>query len=124
MGRVVHFEVHADDLGRAERFYVETFGWQVQRWDGPVDYRLLRTGDQPPGIDGAIVARRGAIEGEGVNAFVCTIEVDDLAAASERIATAGGELVVEPHRIPGVGSVAYFKDTEGNIFGALEPPDA
>jgi len=23
--------------------------------------------------------------------------------------------------VPGVGDVAYFKDTEGNTFGALEP---
>jgi predicted enzyme related to lactoylglutathione lyase len=26
--------------------------------------------------------------------------------------------------VPGVGHLAYFKDTEGNIFGALEPTTA
>jgi predicted enzyme related to lactoylglutathione lyase len=122
MGRVVHFEVHADDLDRAERFYVGVFGWSVQRWEGPVDYRLLRTGDAVPGIDGALVERRGAVaENASPNGFVCTVEVDDLAATSERIVTGGGQQVVEPQRIPEVGTVAYFKDTEGNIFGVLEP---
>lgn len=41
MGRVVHFEIHASDPDRAERFYAGVFGWSVQRWEGaPVDYRL------------------------------------------------------------------------------------
>ena len=45
MGRVVHFEIHAGDMDRAERFYTGVFGWEVRRWeDSPVDYRLLITG--------------------------------------------------------------------------------
>ncbi len=40
MGRVVHFEIHAADCDRAERFYTRVFGWEVRRWEGaPVDYR-------------------------------------------------------------------------------------
>ena len=34
---------------------------------------------------------------------------------------AGGEQVAPRQEIPNVGKVSYFKDTEGNIFGALEP---
>lgn len=37
MSRVIHFEIHADDPGRAAGFYGEVFGWEVQKWDGPVD---------------------------------------------------------------------------------------
>ena len=44
MGRVVHFEIHASDLDRAERFYRDVFGWDVQKFDGPIDYRLVNTG--------------------------------------------------------------------------------
>jgi predicted enzyme related to lactoylglutathione lyase len=29
--------------------------------------------------------------------------------------------VLEPAEIPNVGTVAYFTDTEGNIFGTLQP---
>ncbi len=121
MGRVVHFEIHADDSDRAETFYTSLFGWKVQRFDGPIDYRLLNTGSSTPGIDGAIVPRRSEGDGEKVVAFVCTIEVDDIADTEKKVAEAGGEQVVDRQEIPGVGFLAYFKDTEGNIFGAMQP---
>ncbi len=33
MGRVVHFEIPADDLTRVKRFYSTVFEWQVQQMD-------------------------------------------------------------------------------------------
>jgi uncharacterized protein len=124
MGRVIHFEIHAEDPDRAERFYTTVFGWEVQRYGGPVDYRLLTTGAAgQAGIDGAILQRQSGApaDGQPVNAYVCTISVDSLEEAERAIPGAGGEQVVERMEVPGVGHLAYFKDTEGNIFGALEP---
>lgn len=90
--------------------------------NSPIDYRLISTGpDDEPGINGALSTRDGAIDSQSVIAFVNTIEVDDLPQTERRIGTAGGERLVEPARIPGVGTVAYLKDTEGNIFAALQP---
>ena len=121
MGRVVHFEIHADDVDRAERFYRDVFGWEVQRFDGPVDYRLLNTGPKnETGIDGALVERRESGTGDAVNAYVCTIQVEDIAATEAKVADAGGEQVVDRQEIPDVGQLSYFKDTEGNVFGALQ----
>jgi predicted enzyme related to lactoylglutathione lyase len=123
MGRVVHFEIHADDVDRAERFYRDVFGWDVQRFaGGAVDYRLVTTGPPTePGIDGAITQRRASAQGAGIIAFVCTVQVDDLAETAGRIAAAGGLQVVDPETIPEVGRVAYYQDTEGNLFGLIEP---
>ena len=123
MGRVVHFEIHAEDPGRAEQFYTGVFGWEAQRWDGPVDYRLLKTGGEQPGIDGAIVPRRGGEVGGGreVTAFVCTISVTDIEKTGAAVTEAGGEVVAERQEVEGVGQLAYFKDTEGNIFGVMQP---
>jgi hypothetical protein len=124
MGRVIHFEIHAADTDRAEAFYTGLFGWTAQRYGGPIDYRVLTTGaDDAPGINGAILARQGdGPEGsQPVNAFVCTIEVDSIDETERAVAEAGGEQVVEPMDVPGVGRLSYFKDTEGNIFGALQP---
>jgi predicted enzyme related to lactoylglutathione lyase len=123
MGRVVHFEIHADDVDRAERFYRAVFGWDMQRFPGgSVDYRLVTTGPpSQPGIDGAITERRAPAQGAGVIAFVCTVQVDDLAETAGRIAAAGGLQVVDPETIPEVGRVAYYQDTEGNLFGLIEP---
>jgi predicted enzyme related to lactoylglutathione lyase len=122
MGRVVHFEIHASDLDRAERFYRDVFGWDVQKFDGPIDYRLLNTGPKSQsGIDGALVERRGGTDGDAVIAYVCTVEVDDIAATEEKVKSSGGEQVVDRQEIGEVGQLTYFKDTEGNIFGALQP---
>ena len=122
MGRVVHFEIHAEDPDRAVTFYRDLFGWNISKWDGPVDYWLISTGpDEEPGINGAILRQMDASDGQGPNAFVCTVEVRDIEATEKAVTAAGGEQVVPRQEIPGVGKVAYFKDTEGNVFGALEP---
>jgi predicted enzyme related to lactoylglutathione lyase len=122
MGRVVHFEIHAEDLDRAEGFYREVFGWEVHKFGGPVDYRLLNTGpNTETGIDGALTERRMDRDGEAVIAYVCTVQVDDIEATENKVKESGGEQVVDRHEIPEVGQLSYFKDTEGNIFGALQP---
>ncbi|HSV65642.1 MAG TPA: VOC family protein [Mycobacteriales bacterium] len=126
MGRVVHFEIHAGDPDRAERFYSEIFGWTITRWDGsPIDYRLITTGpDDEPGINGAILQRQGDLDGEGVIAYVCTVDVADIGQTEKAVAAAGGQQVMDRQHIPGVGWVAYFKDTEGNIFGGIQAEPA
>ncbi|MHA2222855.1 MAG: VOC family protein, partial [Candidatus Thorarchaeota archaeon] len=59
MGRVIHFEIIADDADRTIKFYESVFGWKVQKWDGPIDYWLITTGDEKePGIDGAFGMRQ------------------------------------------------------------------
>jgi predicted enzyme related to lactoylglutathione lyase len=128
MGRVIHFEIHAEDPDRAQRFYTTVFGWNVQAYGGPVDYRLLTTGpDDQPGIDGALLRRQGTTgpaDGQPVNAYVCTISVDSLDETERAVRDAGGRQVVERMEVPGVGDLAYFQDTEGNVFGALQPAGA
>ena len=92
MGRVIHFEIHAEETDRAEAFYTGLFGWTAERYGGPVDYRVMTTGP-----DGSIEDTERAVP------------------------EAGGEQVLDRMEVPGVGRLSYFKDTEGNIFGALEP---
>lgn len=122
MSRVVHFEIHAADPESAAKFYSAAFGWEITKWDGPFDYWLIATGEGR-GIDGGIVARQGGTPGAAatVNAYVCTIDVPSLDDAYAVITANGGTVAVEKHEIPGVGTLAYFKDPDGNIFGALQP---
>ena len=35
--RVAHFEITADEPDRAASFYRDTFGWTVDKWEGPAD---------------------------------------------------------------------------------------
>lgn len=123
MPRVVHFEIHATEPDRVVGFYHELLGWEVLTWDGPVDYRLVSTGSRElPGIDGGITARRGAApaEGQPVNAFVCTIEVESLDTTMARVGPLGGSLVVPKMPVPGIGWLAYAKDPDGNLFGLMQ----
>jgi predicted enzyme related to lactoylglutathione lyase len=121
MPRVVHFEIHAEDPERAARFYEKALGWTINKWEGPVEYWLVTTGPkEQPGINGGIVHRRGPIDGESVIAFVCTVDVENLDETMKAVESSGGQIVVPKNAIPGVGWLAYGKDTEGNIFGIMQ----
>lgn len=116
MGRVVHFEISADDPEKLAKFFEGVFGWKTDRWKGPVPYWLVSTGERKePGIDGGIEPRRES----GPN-VVNTIDVADLDDTISRIEKHGGKVVTQKMDIPGVGIIVYFKDTEGNVHGAMQ----
>ncbi len=124
MSRIVHFEVHAAEPERAIRFYTSMFDWDFIKWEGPVDYWLIRTGpEDEPGIDGGLARRRGVPpeEGAAVNCYTCVVQVADLDACLQKIPAAGGSIALPKMAVPGVGWTAYGKDTEGNIFGMMQP---
>src|SRR4051794_21018353 len=121
--RIIHFEIHAANPERAVAFYQTLFDWKITKWAGPMDYWLISTGpDGTPGINGGLVLRRGPApaEGQPVNAFVCTAAVDDVDASVQKALAHGGALALPKMPIPGVGWLAYVKDTEGNILGLMQ----
>ena len=123
MPRVVHFEIHADDPDRAAKFYADLLGWEVKKWDGPVDYWLVTTGpESEKGIDGGIMKRQGDVPeaGNAVMAYVCTVEVDDVDVYAQKVTEAGGQIAVPKMAVPGIGWLVYAKDTEGNVFGMMQ----
>jgi predicted enzyme related to lactoylglutathione lyase len=123
MPRPVHFEIHSADPEAAAAFYTSVFGWKISKWDGPVEYWLVQTGEEGRGIDGGIVRRQGdaPATGAAVNAYVCTIGVESLDETLTSITANGGEIAVAKHEIPGIGMLAYVKDRDGNIFGVMQP---
>jgi uncharacterized protein len=120
MSRVVHFEIHAGDPERAIAFYKRLFGWQFQHFPD-MAYWVIKTGEPgTPGIDGGLLQRRGAIDGQAVIAYVCTVDVVDIDKSVAALQAAGGTLALPKQAIPGIGWIAYAKDTEGNIFGMMQ----
>ena len=124
--RPVHFEIHAADTARARRFYEMLFGWKFEQWPGGArEYWIINTGpmDQPGGISGGLLKRIGGepVEGQPVNAFVCTVgSVDDVDSTVHKAVSLGGAVAVPKMPIPGIGWLAYVKDTEGNILGIMQ----
>lgn len=123
MARVVHFEIHAGEPARAIDFYRRVFGWEFQQWPGGMEYWVVVTGppDQP-GINGGLVRRKGPAprDGQPVVGYVCTVEVESLDDTLRAVEEAGGPVVVPRMPIPGVGWLAYARDTEGNIVGLMQ----
>ena len=125
MPRVVHFEIHADDPARAVKFYETLLGWSFQKWDGPMEYWMVITGpDSEPGINGGLLKRQGTIDGQAVIAYVCTVYVPNVDSSVSTALKNGGTLAVPKMAVPGVGWLAYCKDTEGNIFGMMQADES
>jgi uncharacterized protein len=58
MPRPIHFDLRADDSQRATKFYGNVFGWNFEKWDGPMEYWGCTTGDKSePGINGSLSKR-------------------------------------------------------------------
>jgi predicted enzyme related to lactoylglutathione lyase len=122
MPRVVHFEIHGSDPERLAAFYSDLFAWQITKWEGPMDYWLIGTGSGAPGIDGAILRRQGAVPaaGQAVNAYVCTVDVEDLDATLSRAGQLGAQVAVPRMTVPGIGWLAYIRDPDENILGLMQ----
>lgn len=116
MPRPIHFEIPADDPQRAADFYAAVFGWEFTKWDGPMPYWMVKTGqDGQPGIDGGLMPREQP--GASTVNVLDVASVDDALAAIEKH---GGTTIAPKTHIPGVGHVAYFNDTEGNTLGIIQ----
>ena len=116
MNRVVHFEIPAEDPENVARFYSEVFNWKIEKWEGPVDYWLITTGEEnEPGINGAIMKKEGP-----QSSVTNMIEVSSIDTTVAKVTASGGTIPIPKMPVPGVGYAAYFRDKEGNIFGLMQ----
>ncbi|MGE0784189.1 MAG: VOC family protein [Sandaracinaceae bacterium] len=117
MNQLAHFAINADDVPRARRFYESVFGWTLSAW-GPPDFYQIDTGGDGP--RGALQKRRALAESERTVGFECTIAVESIDAIEQAVLSAGGSVVMKRSVIEGVGTLMFFRDTEGNVFGAMQ----
>lgn len=113
---VRHFAINADDVPRAKRFYEDVFGWAFTPWGPPGFYQ---TRDSGGGHLGALQGRRD-IGGRRMPGYELTFGVDDLAATASAIEAHGGQILMQPFRLEGVGELIFFSDSEGNLAGAMQ----
>jgi hypothetical protein len=122
-GKVAHFEIPADDLERAKRFYTDAFGWKMDPVPN-MEYTLVRTTEvdekgvpkELAAINGGLMKRQAPIEHP-----VITIVVEDMDASLKTIEKLGGKVAQKKMPVPGMGFSAYFTDSEGNLMGLFEP---
>ena len=127
--RIIHFEIHAENPDRAVKFYKDVFNWEIREWTGgglTDRYWIIMTApddSKEPGINGGMVMRKGPkpTEGQAVNAYVCSIVVEDIDATIIALKKAGAVEALPKFNIAGMAWQAYYKDTEGNIIGIHQP---
>jgi predicted enzyme related to lactoylglutathione lyase len=116
MAKVVHFEIPADDTGRAREFWSGMFGVQFQSYDGPMEYHMFQNDDQQSG--GGLMPRQPGQDGLQVY-----FSVEDIDAARAKAQELGGS-AEDKQPVPGMGWFAHAKDTEGNEFSFWQSDDS
>lgn len=123
---VVHFEIPADDLERARKFYSSIFDWQLADWPMPDGSKYIgaRTVDidetthmpkTPGAIGGGIMPRS-----EVAKAPVIAVNVESIDETVAKIEAAGCKVVMPKVAIGDMGFYAYVTDSENNVIGLWE----
>lgn len=119
MDSVVHFEIPADDIERAKKFYSGVFGWGIMPMP-EMDYTMVQTTEvgkdrmpkEPGAINGGMMKRSKEISHP-----VVTIAVESIDAALKKVASKGGKVLKGKQPVGDMGFVAYIHDSEGNVIG-------
>jgi predicted enzyme related to lactoylglutathione lyase len=114
-GKLVHFEIKAQDADRAQEFWSGVFGWQFNQAMPGMDYRMTRTGDEQ---GGAVFPADG-----GDGHLKVYFDTDDIEGSIGKVRELGGE-AGEKQPIPSVGWWSDCKDTEGNAFSLFQADDS
>jgi predicted enzyme related to lactoylglutathione lyase len=121
MPTVQHFEIPADDVERASKFYTMVFEWNMQKLANPEDpskdYWFFDTKDENgnKGIGGGLMKRQAPEH--SVTNYITVPSVDDYVSKIEK---AGGKVIMPKTEIPEMGFIVVFLDTENNMFGLYE----
>jgi predicted enzyme related to lactoylglutathione lyase len=119
---IQHFEMPADDVDRAQRFYKDVFGWEMHKWSNPEnpekDYWYFETKDDKGniGIGGGMMKRQSPEH--TVTNYITVPAIDEYTSKLEQ---AGGRVIIPKTKIPDRGFYAVFLDSENNMFGLYEP---
>ena len=116
MARPSHFEIPTSNPQKAIDFYTDAFGWEFTKWDGPMEYWLINTGEpSEPGINGGLLRRLDPDQ-----PCVNTVVVADLDKTLGTIIKSGGTIALPKMPVPGIGWLAYCKDLDGHMIGVLQ----
>lgn len=121
MPTVQFFEIPADDVDRAKKFYNDLFGWKMQKWDSTEpsdsDYLLFETSDKDgnPGIGGGMMKRQHPQQ--MICNFITVSSVDEYSSKIEKL---GGKILIPKTAAKGHGYFVVCMDTENNHFGIFE----
>ena len=129
MNLIVWADIPVTDLDRAAKFYSQVIGMPLNRMPGAEDVAIPGSppveGQPAPENAGMTVAFDLYVGGKPSvdGATIYLSAQGDIAGTLQRVRDAGGEVLQEPQDMgPMIGTLAFFKDTEGNRIGLHHPP--
>jgi hypothetical protein len=114
------FEIPVQNMDRAQRFYETLLAAPLRREAmGPeVTLAVLPYNPAQDGCGGALMAAGAQAQPSRTGTIVYLNAGDRLDPALERLAQAGGQILVPRVDLPdGMGSFVHFEDSEGNRVG-------
>ena len=109
MPTIVHFEIPADDVERAKKFYTDLFGWEIKKAE-EMDYWMIMTSGEKA-VDGGLMKRQQPQQ--PITNYIDVPSIDEHAAKVEKL---GGKVVVPKAAVPNYGYFVVCLDTENNVF--------
>jgi predicted enzyme related to lactoylglutathione lyase len=114
---VCWFDVPADDLGRAKKFYGSLFGWKFAKLSAAVaDYWHIDTGGKDASPDGGLLPRMHP--GHTITVYVTVPSIDKAVVKVQKL---GGTVCKQKTAVPHMGYFVICEDTEHNAFALWEP---
>lgn len=114
---VCWFEVPADELDRAKKFYGSLFGWKFAKLPAAIaDYWHIDTAGKDASPDGGLMPRMHP--GQSITIYVSVPNVDKAVAKVRKL---GGAVCTPKTAVPHLGYFVMCEDTEHNVFALWEP---
>ena len=109
-------ELMTTDPAAAGAFYAGLFGWAMKDMDmGTGPYHVASIGDtQVAGIMGMVPGGPPMPPAWG-----CYITVDNVDETLAKCTALGGQTLVPPMDVPGVGCMAVLQDPQGAVFSVM-----
>jgi len=112
-GDITHIDIPVSDLGKAQEFYSDLFGWNIRALPGFEDYPMWMA---PNGISGGGLAPRD----EGFAQPRSYVEVDSIDETVVKAEAAGATLAMAKQPITDTSWWAVIVDPDGNHIGLFE----
>ncbi|HXW98093.1 MAG TPA: VOC family protein [Methanomicrobiales archaeon] len=124
MANFAYFEVPADNLSRAKKFYTTLLGWEINPTAMPtampavVEYQDVKTGEPKEGTLSMGGMYKRQKPGTPLVFYAAVEDIDKVLGKVEKL---GGKIHQPKMMVPGVGPIALIQDTEGNVIGVWQP---
>jgi predicted enzyme related to lactoylglutathione lyase len=115
VGSLVWFEIPANNVERAKKFYSALFGWKIKKFPGGMEYWHIDTGGADASPDGGLMARKDPRQQITNYIFVASVD-----KATAKVKKLGGKICMGKTAVPQMGYFTVCQDTENNVFALWE----